>query len=93
MSKPRTTRKKEENQTVTNVWVNMNGACIEVQNVKAAKAGPTLKAILNVFREILKEYPELRSVHPTTGGYSPIEYVDDLDWTDSGRKKTGFRLN
>ena len=87
-----TRRKKEEPQTVTNVGVNINGAYIEVQNVSAAKAGPTLARILDVFRQLQESYPELIPVHPTVGGYTAVPYEDDWDWQD-GKRKTGFRVN
>ena len=87
-----TRRKKEEPITVTNVGVNINGAYIEVQNVSAAKAGPTLKAILRVMRQLRKEFPELEPVYPTVGGYTPVDYESDF-YDPEERKKTGFRLN
>ena len=82
------TRKKGTPRRTT-VTYTVNGAMITVEELPASKAGPVLAAIIEVVRGLQKKYPELRPVHTTTGGYSPVEYVDDLDWSE-GPRKIGF---
>lgn len=92
-TKKRATGKKGRTFTPeTSVGVNINGCFISVDNVDPKKAGPTLAAILDVIRGLQKRYPELRIVHPTLGGYAPIEVWDDWDEMSAEEKrKIGFQ--
>jgi len=71
------------------VSVNRNGAEIEA-DVEWEHAPAVLKALLDVFRGVTKDYPELiQELQPVGGG--AIGYAEDAYWEDRRRKKIGFK--
>lgn len=70
------------------VSVNRNGAEISA-TVEWGHAPAVLKALLDVFRETTKEYPELiTELQPVGGGWT--SYADDWSGCDRARKRVGF---
>ena len=79
--------------SITRVGCEINGAYISVDSVDSSTAGETLGAILEVFRDLQKHYPELRPIYGTVGGNTPIDYKDDFEMLENGlrRRRVGFR--
>jgi len=68
------------------VRVERCGACIEVHDVEAAQAAAVLADMLEAFRALTAEFPELvPDLTPVPGG-APV----DGDASDYGAKRVGF---
>lgn len=89
-----TARKKKDPSLLAGkkavVCLERNGLSIRVDDVEADTAGLVAADLLMAFRLLRAKYPELiTELQPVGGGY-PVEVTDD-DWSDEGRKRTGFR--
>jgi hypothetical protein len=72
------------------VYLERNGLTIRVDDVPAETAGLVAADMLEAVRVLTTKYPELVTGPDTVPGGYPTPVTDD-EWSEDGRRRTGFR--
>lgn len=72
------------------VYLERNGLTIRVDDVPAETAGLVAADMLEAIRVLTTKYPELVSGPDTVPGGYPTSVTED-EWSEDGRRRTGFR--